>query len=334
MRMRRRQSFPPYQLLDHDYLSETQAKFRRLENIYHVAQRKSWDGKEVLAELMEKHGGISLSPDKRDAIARIFAVILWGELAAWNVATDLALGIDDVEAKMAASSQAFDEARHFYVMRDYLMELGIEIPPLDNFTRVVLVELAQTKSLLKKLMGMQLLVENVALHLFKMMAEARVEPVLSELMPYFEMDEARHVGLGMHYLPQMLENVGRAELLQLQMFQIKILTLIFWSAYGQRDAFETLGVDPHRFFRLGLKKQSDLAGAIERQLGRSFTWTEDGKGSEAGLLAKAWRHLNDVSINTFFPKQGTSLGRAHRSGLRIADRFAHYTDRLLEVVVT
>ena len=35
-------------------------------------------------------------------------------------------------------------------------------------------------------------------------AIAQVEPVLSDLMPYFERDEARHVGLGVLYLPKLL----------------------------------------------------------------------------------------------------------------------------------
>ena len=57
---------------------------------------------------------------------------------------------------------------------------------------------------------MQLIVESVAVTLFRSVAKAGVEPVLSELMPYFERDEARHVGLGVLYLPTLLAALGLA----------------------------------------------------------------------------------------------------------------------------
>ena len=45
--------------------------------------------------------------------------------------------------------------------------------------------------------------------LFRSVAQAGVEPVISELMPYFERDEARHVGLGVLYLPKLLAKLGQ-----------------------------------------------------------------------------------------------------------------------------
>src|SRR5207247_601111 len=161
-------------------------KYTRLERLYHVGQKNNWDGHAVLKGLLEKHGGIRLPAEKKAAIAKIFSVILWGELAAWNVSADIAEALEDTEAKMAASGQVFDEARHFYTMRDYLLELGIEIPPLDGYTRAILIDVLETTSLTEKLIGMQLLVENIAVNLFRAVAKGRVEPVLSDLMPYFE----------------------------------------------------------------------------------------------------------------------------------------------------
>ena len=61
-----------------------------------------------------------------------------------------------------------------------------------------------------KLLGMQLIVESVAVTLFRSVAQAGVEPVLSELLPYFERDEARHVGLGVLYLPARWARIAAA----------------------------------------------------------------------------------------------------------------------------
>ena len=88
--------------------------------------------KKVLQELILKHGKPDLTKEQLNSINNIFSVILWGELAAWNISSSLAFELTSVEAKMAATSQAHDEARHFYVMRDYLNIIGCspkELPP-------------------------------------------------------------------------------------------------------------------------------------------------------------------------------------------------------------
>ena len=64
-------------------------------------------------------------------------MLMWGELAAWRISAQLADRLEPLEMKMAATSQAHDEARHFYVMHDYLelatgglKELPVEELPL------------------------------------------------------------------------------------------------------------------------------------------------------------------------------------------------------------
>src|SRR4030095_8166573 len=121
-------------------------------------QDQVWDGRAVLGALIDKHGKPRLPEDKRESALRVLSVLLWGELAAWAISADLAERIDDVEAKMAATSQAHDAARHFYVLRDYLRTLGQPVPRLGGLGRRLLVGILETDSLVHKLVGMQLLV--------------------------------------------------------------------------------------------------------------------------------------------------------------------------------
>ena len=59
---------------------------RTLENIYHRGQEKIWDGRQVLAELLDKHGGVGrIDQRQAHALQNIFAVILEGENAAWKI---------------------------------------------------------------------------------------------------------------------------------------------------------------------------------------------------------------------------------------------------------
>lgn len=54
--------------------------------------------------------------------------------------------LEDVNAKMAATGQVFDEARHFAVLRDYLRRAGVELPPLNPYGRRLLTGLLDTCS--------------------------------------------------------------------------------------------------------------------------------------------------------------------------------------------
>jgi len=316
-------SWPPYHLMRRDYLAEAQEKYKKLERLYHVGAQKAWDGKKVLADLLAKHGGIKLDPKKKRALAEIFSTILWGELAAWSISADLALQLEDTEAKMAATSQVFDEARHFYVMRDYLLALDCEVPPLDGYTHTVLTELLETDKLVDKLLGMQLIVESVAVTLFRSVAQAGVEQVLSELMPYFERDEARHVGLGVLYLPKLLATLGPIEATRLKMKQLKIVTLIGWGSHLKKQHFETLGIDNNDGFRRGFRLNREVLMGMRSAEG------EDPPGVLVGdpRLDK----INDWAIDLFFPRLGASVPAWQRAVINVVDELSRVGDRALRM---
>jgi hypothetical protein len=316
-------AWPPYRLMERDYLEEAKRKYERLERLYHVGHQQAWDGREVLRGLIAKHGGIRLDPSKRAALAEIFSTILWGELAAWSISADLALQLEDTEAKMAATSQVFDEARHFYTMRDYLLELDVEVPRLDGYTLTVLNELLDTRRLVDKLLGMQLIVESVAVTLFKTVAMARVEPVLSDLMPYFERDEARHVGLGVLYLPKLLAGLSRFEAARLKLVQLKIVTLIGWGTHLKTKHFVTLGIDNNESFRRGMRLNREVMAGMRSPAGEE----------PPGVLVGSARteRFNDLAIDYFFPRLGADVPSWQRAILGAIAGLSRIGDRALRV---
>ena len=241
-------AFPPYELLD-QYAERADGKAKRLERLYHLTAEHAWDPRQVLDDLEAKHGGIHVPEEKREALGHLFSVILWGELAAWNIASDLALELRDVDAKMAATGQAFDEARHFTVLRDYFARAKIALPALNPYGRRLLVRILDSDSTVRKLYGMQLLVENVALSIFRQLAETNVEPVLTELLQYIERDESRHVALGILYVPRLLAKSSRLERAWNRVFNFEMLFLSIAGGELLDEHFETMGLD-HRALSL------------------------------------------------------------------------------------
>ncbi|MCA9677836.1 MAG: ferritin-like domain-containing protein, partial [Myxococcales bacterium] len=302
--------FPPYAFGDPSLVDQAEARTSTLARIYHKSQEQAWDGRAVLDELIAKHGGIHFPDDKKAAFAQVAAVLLWGELAAWSISADLALKLDDTPAKMAASSQVFDEARHFYVLRDYLWRAGVPIQKLGGFSRALLVELLETDNLLYKVVGMQLMVENTAVVLFKMIGEARLEPVLSDLLYYFERDEARHVGLGVLTLPSVLAGLSNREARALWWFQTRIQLTMLAGGMTLRESFATLGVDQAEMERHAFRLHDDVLRRMRAH-----------HGADRGADGAAVKGLFEVSkggqhaLNGFLFPRGTPTA-AHRLALR------------------
>ncbi|HEX4445834.1 MAG TPA: ferritin-like domain-containing protein [Polyangiaceae bacterium] len=255
----------PFDMFDATYPEAEARRARRMENIYHVGQAKIWDGRDVLAQAIARHGKPDLAPEKRKALARVFGMIMWGELAAWKISAQLADRLVPLEAKLAAASQVHDEARHFYVMHDYLEALGEKPARLEFFAQRVLERTLGTHDLLKKLIGMQLTVETVAFVAFQRVREIEVEPVLSELMTYYERDEARHIGLGIQLVPQMVSKLSLAEAVSLAVFQLDLLTSTLFSLKTIERELLTIGVDPRSMLGMAFRKQADIDTKIRAE---------------------------------------------------------------------
>jgi hypothetical protein len=252
-------SWPNEALLLDEPLALAEAKTYRLRRIYANAQRDAWDGPALFRDAIAKHGGIQLSREKREALAHPISMLMWGELAAWIVAAELAERLDDADAKLAASSQVFDEARHFYVLRDYVAALHVPVPKLDPYFAIGARRLLATKDLTVKLFAMQLLAEGTAMAIFRFLADARIEPVLTDLLPYIEKDEARHVGLGVLYLPQRLAKLPSKELLKIRDVTYGIGDLFGATQIRFAPHYATLGMDPRDLIRNADKMLYELA---------------------------------------------------------------------------
>jgi hypothetical protein len=168
---------------------------------------------------------------------------------------------------MAATAQSHDEARHFYVMYDYLKALGYTPTRIDPYSQRVLDLTLGARSLVQKILGMQLMLETIALTIFAEVRESRVEPVLADLLRYYEKDEARHVGLGTQYLPSLLRRQTRLESAETMLFQVR---LAFWTTASlkamERD-LHAIGIAAPRLIERGTAIQTKAFQEMYDQVG-------------------------------------------------------------------
>ncbi|HEY1584188.1 MAG TPA: ferritin-like domain-containing protein [Polyangia bacterium] len=319
--------WPPYEMMESELIDRAQSRLDKLERLYHVGQNNIWDGREVLDALIKKHGPPKIPAEKKESALKVLSILLWGELAAWAISADLAERIDDVEAKMAATSQAHDEARHFYVLRDYLRALGEPVPHLGGIGRRLLLSILETPSLVHKLIGMQLLTESNALAIFHGLVESKIEPVLAELLPYYEKDEARHVGLGVMYLPRLLSRLSAVETAGVVAFQLRSIAMLMSAGINMHDHFRNLGIDPRRMAEYTIKLQDDVTR--EMLADASHGNGAHRRDAVRGLLNPAQGYGPKI-LDFIHPRGGLRSRPAwHRTALTVWKRAAAAADRAL-----
>jgi hypothetical protein len=241
-----------------------------LDKVYHRGQDRIWNGKEVLDSLFEKYEDLELDPERSLALKNILSIIFWGEYIAWNVASDLSSELDDFGAKMAAVSQAHDEARHFYVMGDYLkLRLGHKPEAIMPKAYKVLESVSKAKDMSRKLLGMQLMIEPIAITIFRFLRKSEVDPLLSELLVYYEIDEARHIALGIKYLPKLIKKMGYIELTKFILWQIKMINSEIEALKSIEKDLIALDLKPIEVFEFTEKKQIDCLKTLSIEMGVS-----------------------------------------------------------------
>ena len=309
-RTSRYRSWPSDGVLIDEPLALAEARTNGLRRIYANGHRDAWDGPAVFREAVARHGGIQLDPEKRAALVHPLTMLMWGELGAWIVSADLAERLEDPDARLAASSQVFDEARHFYVLRDYVALLHVPVPQLDPYFRIALRRLLCARSLELKLFAMQILAEGAAQAIFRFLADARIEPVLSEILPYIERDEARHVGLGILHLPERLSRLGPRQCRRLANKVGAIGDLFIANQLRYVHYYRALGLEPRDLIRRGDK----MIHALSQKL-----------GTVPGTDVPYFRSLDpstpeyEENLDRLFPPAGAEASSAARILKRVID---------------
>src|SRR5204863_8123615 len=129
-------------------------------------------------------------------------------------------GIPELDAKLYAATQVVDEGRHVEVFERYVKKLH-KIYPVDPLLKALLDELLATNLWELKLLGMQMIVEGLAIAAFNVMRKQTGDPTLAQLLDYVLQDEGRHVNFGYFALRRSIPNMEPAKRECLENFTFK-----------------------------------------------------------------------------------------------------------------
>src|SRR5436305_844943 len=138
---------------------------------------------------------------------------LHGEQGALLATAQIVNTVPWVEAKFYAASQVADEARHVEVYRRYLTEKLPFAFPVNPHLHTLLAQIIREPRWDMTYLGMQIMVEGLALAAFGLMNFMNPqEPLIQQITGYVIRDEARHVAFGVLSLEEVYRQMTAAEL--------------------------------------------------------------------------------------------------------------------------
>ncbi|MGH8976484.1 MAG: ferritin-like domain-containing protein [Acidimicrobiia bacterium] len=117
-----------------------------------------------------------------------------------------------IDAKYYAATQTMDEARHVEVFARYLDEKLTGHYPINAHLRLLLDDILADSRWDMTYLGMQIMVEGLALAAFGFMHQMTTEPLLKQLLRYVMSDEARHVAFGVLSLKEYYTELSDKEM--------------------------------------------------------------------------------------------------------------------------
>ena len=172
---------------------------------------------------------------------------LHGEQGALICAAKIVQTVPDVDSKFYAATQVMDEARHVETYSRYLrekIELAYSINP---HLKALLSDVVGDPRWDITNLGMQVLIEGLALAAFALIRDFSNEPLAKALNTYVMQDEARHVAFGRLALREYYPQLTEAERAEREEF-------VVYACYLMRDRFLAEEV----WDRLGLPVQECL----------------------------------------------------------------------------
>jgi hypothetical protein len=146
------------------------------------------------------------------------------------------------DAKLYASTQVVDEARHVEVFARYLDEKLGGGYQINAHLRMLLDDIINDSRWDMTYLGMQVMVEGLALAAFGNMYQFTSEPLLKQLLRYVMSDEARHVAFGVLSLQEAYAEMSDKEIKDRQEFAYEA-SVRMRDRFMSQEVWERMGVN-------------------------------------------------------------------------------------------
>jgi hypothetical protein len=244
----------------------------KLDKLYEKAKKAQWNGQTdlpweievdqeaVVAANAVANGGFNQGVDVADSPVAKWGDKEWlqfgvesqnwtlsqfmhGEQGALVCTAKIVESVPWIDAKYYAATQVVDEARHVEVFSKYLDDKLSGHYPINAHLRLLLDDIIADKRWDMTYLGMQVMVEGLALAAFGFMHQMTTEPLLKQLLRYVMSDESRHVAFGVLSLQEYYAELSAAEIRERQEFAFEA-AIRMRDRFLQQEVWVRMGVDP------------------------------------------------------------------------------------------
>jgi hypothetical protein len=177
---------------------------------------------------------------RRHQASYMFSNFLHGEQGALLATSQIVEMAPTADAKFYAAAQVFDEARHVEAYDRYLREKIELVYPVSAALKTLLDMILTDGRWDFKFLGMQIMVEGLALGAFGMIHQTTNEPLIKQITHLIMQDEARHVAFGVLSLKDLYKEISASELRDREDFVILSSKLMYERLLGQ-EVWQRLG---------------------------------------------------------------------------------------------
>lgn len=167
---------------------------------------------------------------------------LHGEQGALICTAKIVQSVPEIDSKFYAATQVMDEARHVETYSRYVREKLEMAYPINRFLKQLLDQVLQDARWDFTYLGMQIMIEGLALAAFSLIRDYSNEPLAKAINTYVMQDEARHVAFGRlalrEYYPE-LTDVERAEREEF----VAEASLLMYGRFMAQEVWTHLGFD-------------------------------------------------------------------------------------------
>jgi len=234
-----------------------------LRKLYERGKTAQWNGSEDLdwstdvdleAELFSAdpsmldqpwYKKMSLKEQRRLSVetnTQTLSQFLHGEQGALIATAQLVSAVPTSDGKFYASTQVMDEARHVEVFDRYIREKLDGTYPITESLYTLLQSITSESRWDFKFLGMQLMVEGLALAAFMNASNRTFEPLLKKLLRMVMQDEARHVAYGVFSLADYYTDMSEKDKLERQEFVYEA-TVMMRDRLFSTQAYEKMGLN-------------------------------------------------------------------------------------------
>ena len=240
----------------------------KINRLYQLAKKRQWDveidldwsqkwdiNKATLEEdfsinhqsYLDYQPYLDLSDEMKLHAQKRFAAwtlsqFLHGEQGALLVASQLCSAAPTYNGKLYAATQTYDEARHVEAFNKYIQTRFGTMYPITPDLKALLDKILTDERWDLKFIGMQLVIEGIALGAFKAIQLSYPDSLLKELIQKIIQDESRHVTFGVHYLEQHVKSLSEEEIEDRAQFAYEAC-VIMRQRFHAIEVFEELGWD-------------------------------------------------------------------------------------------